>query len=35
VQVESEITAINMVYGASVAGVRSMTSSSSPGGGSA
>ena len=31
VQAESEIAAINMVYGASVAGVRVMTSSSSPG----
>jgi 2-oxoglutarate/2-oxoacid ferredoxin oxidoreductase subunit alpha len=31
VQAESEIAAINMVYGASVAGVRTMTSSSSPG----
>ena len=31
VQAESEISAINMVYGASVAGVRVMTSSSSPG----
>jgi 2-oxoglutarate ferredoxin oxidoreductase subunit alpha len=31
VQAESEIAAINMVYGASVAGVRAMTSSSSPG----
>ena len=31
VQAESEISAINMVYGASVAGVRAMTSSSSPG----
>ncbi|MBI2869712.1 MAG: 3-methyl-2-oxobutanoate dehydrogenase subunit VorB [Chloroflexi bacterium] len=31
VQAESETAAINMVYGASVAGVRSMTSSSSPG----
>ncbi len=31
IQAESEIAAINMVYGASVAGVRSMTSSSSPG----
>ena len=31
VQAESEIAAINMVYGASSAGVRAMTSSSSPG----
>ena len=31
VQAESEISAINMVYGASVAGSRAMTSSSSPG----
>lgn len=31
VQAESEVAAINMVYGASVAGVRAMTSSSSPG----
>ena len=31
IQAESEISAINMVYGASVAGVRAMTSSSSPG----
>ncbi len=31
VQAESEIAAINMVYGASVTGVRAMTSSSSPG----
>lgn len=31
VQAESEIAAINMVYGAGGAGVRSMTSSSSPG----
>jgi 2-oxoglutarate ferredoxin oxidoreductase subunit alpha len=31
IQAESEIAAINMVYGASCAGVRSMTSSSSPG----
>jgi len=31
VQSESEISAINMVYGASLAGVRTMTSSSSPG----
>jgi 2-oxoglutarate ferredoxin oxidoreductase subunit alpha len=31
VQAESEISAINMLYGASVAGVRAMTSSSSPG----
>ncbi len=30
-QVESELAAINMVYGAAGAGVRSMTSSSSPG----
>lgn len=31
VQAESEVAAINMVYGASGAGVRTMTSSSSPG----
>ena len=31
VQAESEVSAINMVYGASLAGVRTMTSSSSPG----
>lgn len=31
VQAESEISAINMVYGAAGAGVRAMTSSSSPG----
>jgi 2-oxoglutarate ferredoxin oxidoreductase subunit alpha len=31
VQAESEIAAINMLYGASVVGVRAMTSSSSPG----
>ena len=31
IQAESEISAINMVYGASAAGVRAMTSSSSPG----
>ena len=31
VQAESEVAAINMVFGASAAGVRSMTSSSSPG----
>ena len=31
VQAESEVAAINMVYGASLAGVRTMTSSSSPG----
>ncbi len=31
VQAESEVSAINMVYGASAAGVRVMTSSSSPG----
>ena len=31
VQAESEIAAINMVYGASVAGARAMTSSSGPG----
>lgn len=31
VQAESEISAINMVYGASLSGVRVMTSSSSPG----
>src|SRR5690606_37584862 len=30
-QAESEIAAINMVYGAAAAGVRTMTSSSSPG----
>jgi 2-oxoglutarate ferredoxin oxidoreductase subunit alpha len=31
IQAESEIAAINMVYGASAAGVRAMTSSSAPG----
>ena len=31
VQAESELAAINMVYGASAAGARAMTSSSSPG----
>jgi 2-oxoglutarate ferredoxin oxidoreductase subunit alpha len=31
VQAESEVAAINMNYGASAAGVRTMTSSSSPG----
>jgi 2-oxoglutarate ferredoxin oxidoreductase subunit alpha len=31
IQAESEIAAINMVYGASLAGARTMTSSSSPG----
>jgi 2-oxoglutarate ferredoxin oxidoreductase subunit alpha len=31
VQAESEVAAINMVYGASLTGVRAMTSSSSPG----
>jgi 2-oxoglutarate ferredoxin oxidoreductase subunit alpha len=31
IQAESEIAAINMLYGASVVGVRAMTSSSSPG----
>jgi 2-oxoglutarate/2-oxoacid ferredoxin oxidoreductase subunit alpha len=31
VQAESEVAAINMVYGAATAGVRAMTSSSSPG----
>jgi 2-oxoglutarate/2-oxoacid ferredoxin oxidoreductase subunit alpha len=31
IQAESEIAAINMIYGASAAGVRSMTSSSGPG----
>ncbi|MGI6696815.1 MAG: 3-methyl-2-oxobutanoate dehydrogenase subunit VorB [Christensenellales bacterium] len=31
VQAESEVAAINMVYGAAAAGVRAMTSSSSPG----
>jgi 2-oxoglutarate ferredoxin oxidoreductase subunit alpha len=31
IQAESEIAAINMVYGASCAGIRAMTSSSSPG----
>ena len=31
IQAESEVAAINMVYGASCAGVRAMTSSSSPG----
>src|ERR1035441_10684054 len=30
-QVESEVAAINMLYGASSAGVRSMTASSGPG----
>jgi 2-oxoglutarate ferredoxin oxidoreductase subunit alpha len=30
-QAESEVAAINMVYGAACAGVRAMTSSSSPG----
>ena len=30
-QAESEVSAINMVYGAAAAGVRTMTSSSSPG----
>ena len=30
-QAESEIAAINMVYGAAAAGARAMTSSSSPG----
>ena len=30
IQAESELSAINMVFGASVAGVRAMTSSSSP-----
>ena len=30
-QAESEVAAINMVYGAASAGVRAMTSSSSPG----
>ena len=30
-QAESEVAAINMVYGAAAAGVRTMTSSSSPG----
>ena len=30
-QAESEISAINMIYGAAAAGVRAMTSSSSPG----
>src|SRR5512134_3508633 len=30
-QAESEVAAINMVYGAAAAGVRAMTSSSSPG----
>ena len=30
-QAESEIAAINMVYGAAATGVRAMTSSSSPG----
>ena len=31
IQAESEIAAINMVYGAAATGVRTMTSSSSPG----
>ena len=31
VQAESEVAAINMVYGASLVGARAMTSSSSPG----
>jgi 2-oxoglutarate ferredoxin oxidoreductase subunit alpha len=31
IQAESEISAVNMVYGASLAGARAMTSSSSPG----
>lgn len=31
IQAESEVSAINMVFGASVAGMRAMTSSSSPG----
>jgi 2-oxoglutarate ferredoxin oxidoreductase subunit alpha len=31
IQAESEVSAINMVYGASVVGMRAMTSSSSPG----
>ncbi len=31
IQAESELAAVNMVYGASAAGVRAMTSSSSPG----
>ena len=31
VQAESEVAAINMVYGAAATGTRSMTSSSSPG----
>jgi 2-oxoglutarate ferredoxin oxidoreductase subunit alpha len=31
IQAESEVSAINMVYGASLAGARAMTSSSSPG----
>jgi 2-oxoglutarate ferredoxin oxidoreductase subunit alpha len=31
IQAESEISSVNMVYGASAAGVRAMTSSSSPG----
>ena len=30
-QAESEVSAINMVYGAAAAGMRTMTSSSSPG----
>ena len=30
-QAESEVSAINMVYGAAAAGMRAMTSSSSPG----
>ena len=31
VQAESELAAVNMVYGAAASGVRAMTSSSSPG----
>ena len=31
IQAESEVAAINMVFGAAVAGARAMTSSSSPG----
>ncbi len=31
VQAESEVAAVNMVYGAAATGTRSMTSSSSPG----
>ena len=31
IQAESEVAAINMVYGAAAAGMRSMTSSSGPG----